>query len=274
MPRTTFLLAGLALAAAAPPAIAAEVRLEANYSAYFNALEVGRGTLRVEITENGYKASGTGAVTGIVKLLHKGEGSATARGTIVDGKVVPMSYAGRAESGRDTDEVRIELGGGVVRDVTLDPPPSRSRNRIAVTDEHRVNVVDPMSAALMPLPGDHDLSGPAACERTLPIFDGRYRYDLVFNFERTDRSDEMKPYGGSVAVCRVAYRPIAGHNPNRRETKEAVENRNVFVWLAPVADTRVLVPARVSVGTRLGTLAVQATRFSSRRGARADAAAK
>lgn len=253
---------------------AAEGRLEARYTAYFNAIEVGRGALSVEIAKAGYSASGNGAVSGMLQLLHRGEGSAEARGTIVEGKVLPASYSGKAESGRKTDEVRFELAGGIVQEISLDPPLSGSRRRVALTDEHRVNVVDPLSAAIMPVLGDADPTGPSACDRTLEIFDGRYRYDLVMRFERTDVVNDIRGYSGALAVCRVSYRPIAGHNPERRETKQAVENRNVFVWLAPIADLPILAPARVSVGSTLGTLVVQATRFSGRSGTRADAGAR
>jgi hypothetical protein len=47
-----------------------------------------------------------------------------------------------------------------------------------------------------------------------------------------------------------------------------VSEQNILVWLAPIGDTRVLVPAKVTIGSALGTLTVLATQFSSGRATR------
>jgi hypothetical protein len=39
------------------------------------------------------------------------------------------------------------------------------------------------------------------------------------------------------------------------------DNKNIFVWLAPVEGTRVLFPARVSIVTLIGIVVVQAENF-------------
>jgi hypothetical protein len=59
-------------------------------------------------------------------------------------------------------------------------------------------------AALMPVAGNRDLFGPDACDRTLAIFDGRYRYDLVLNYERAEPLSDVLGFPTPVAVCRSA----------------------------------------------------------------------
>jgi hypothetical protein len=115
----------------------------------------------------------------------------------------------------------------------------------------------------MPVSGSGDLTGPDACNRTIPIYDGRQRYDLVLNYERTEMVKDVKGYAGPAARCRVDYRPVAGHRPNRKQVKELSENKEIFVWLAPIAGTRVLAPLKVNFGTKLGVFTVQATHFLS-----------
>ncbi len=39
------------------------------------------------------------------------------------------------------------------------------------------------------------------------------------------------------------------------------DNRDLFVWLAPIAGTRALIPIKVSISTMVGTMVVEATRF-------------
>ena len=70
-----------------------------------------------------------------------------------------------------------------------------------------------------------------------------------------------KGYQGPVVVCAALYRPIAGHRPERAAIKYLVEQRDMEIWLAPVAGTRVLVPFRFSVPTPFGLGALQATYF-------------
>ena len=142
------------------------------------------------------------------------------------------------------------------------PPTEESKDRIPVTESDRQVVVDPMSAAIITVPDGADMLAKENCKRTIPIFDGRQRYDLVFSFERIDTAKDIKGYSGKLLVCRVDYRPIAGYKPDRLNVKYMQDNKNIFVWLAPVAGTRVLFPARVSIVTLIGIVVVQAETFA------------
>jgi hypothetical protein len=259
MSRTTVfaLLGSLALTAPA----GAGGSLEARYALTFTGMPIGQGAFVVEVNEDGYSASGSATVAGLLQLVHPAKGSAAARGRFMNGKLAPISYSGNSENKERTEEVSLSGAGGVIRDVVISPERPYRDDRIPLRDEHRTGVVDPMSAAIMPVGGNGELTGPEACNRTLPIFDGAERYDLVFYFERTENAKDVRGYSGPLAVCRVEYRPIAGHRANRKSTKELTENKNIFVWLAPLAGTRVLVPQRVSFGSKIGVFVVQATHF-------------
>jgi hypothetical protein len=89
------------------------------------------------------------------------------------------------------------------------------------------------------------------------------RYDLQLAYKRLDKVKSEKGYQGTVLVCSVHFTPIAGHVPNRPVIKYLVEQRNIELWLAPVAGTRLLVPYRVSIPTPLGMGILQATQFVS-----------
>ena len=104
---------------------------------------------------------------------------------------------------------------------------------------------------------------PEACRRTLPIFDGYQRFDLVLSFKRTDEAKAEHGYQGPVVVCSVAYRPIAGHRPARFAIKYLMEQHDIEIWFAPIAGTRVLAPFRMYVPTLIGPAVLQATQFTS-----------
>jgi len=155
------------------------------------------------------------------------------------------------------------ISSGTVKEFRVDPPTVTGPDRVPVTEAHRRGIADPMTASLMRVPGNGDLLAPPACQRTLAVFDGRMRYDLQLSFKRLDRVRSDKGYQGTAVVCAVRFAPIAGHVPERYAIKYLVQLRDIELWLAPIAGTRVMVPYRVSVPTPIGLGVMQATQFVS-----------
>ena len=55
-------------------------------------------------------------------MFTSGQGTGASRGTVVGGQLVPASYAATITSDKKTDEVRMSLAGGNVKDFAVDPP--------------------------------------------------------------------------------------------------------------------------------------------------------
>ena len=254
----------LALGAMLAPGDAAhaQVKLEARYSATLAGIPLGSGTWVIDIAPDQYTAIATGRTSGLIKLISDGSGTTGVRGAFHAAQAVPVSYVSTMTTDKRTDEVRMALSAGVVKDVTIDPvPPPPGPDRIPVTDAHRRGVTDPMSAVLVTIAGTGDLLTPDACKRKLAIFDGRQRADIDLVFKRMDHVKAEKGYEGPVVVCTVLYNPIAGHRPDRAAIKYLIAQRDMEMWLAPIAGTRVLVPFRFSVPTPLGPGVLQAHYF-------------
>jgi hypothetical protein len=268
-PRTVIRAAAVLLFFAATTSALAEARLDVRYKASIAALadikgiEIGKAALTVDITDDGYAAAGSAKVTGLARLISKGEGSVAARGNFVNGMVSPLTYSSTSETDKKAEEIRISFANNVVKEFAVSPPTTPAEDRVPVTEQHRQGVVDPMSAAVITVPGSGDLLAHDSCNRTISIFDGRQRYDLVFSYERTEAAKNVSGYSGPMLVCRVDYRPIAGHRASRLQVKFMEDNKNIFVWLAPVAGTRVLFPIRVSIVTLVGVVLVEAETFSA-----------
>ena len=239
----------------------AQSKLEARYTASLSGIPLGTGTWVVDIASDQYTAVATGRTTGLVRLISDGSGSSGARGAIQGASLVPTTYASRTISDRRSDDVRMTLRAGTVKDVSVEPQWPPSPDRVPVTEAHRKGITDPMSAAIMPVAGSGDVLTPDACKRKLAIFDGRQRADIDLAFKRMDRVHADKGYQGPVVVCTVLYTPIAGHRPERPAIKYLVETREMEMWLAPIAGTRLLVPFRFSVPTPFGLGVLQATYF-------------
>jgi hypothetical protein len=157
----------------------------------------------------------------------------------------------------------MAFAGGGVKDLVVVPPTPFAPDRVPLTEAHRRGVMDPLTAGLIPVAGTGDVVVPEACRRTVQIFDGRQRYDLALSFKRMDWVKADKGYEGPVVVCMVAYQPLGGHRPDRAAIRQLTQTRDLDIWFAPIAGTRVLAPFRISIPTLLGTAVLQATQFVS-----------
>ena len=89
------------------------------------------------------------------------------------------------------------------------------------------------------------------------------RYDLQLAFKRMEQVKADKGYAGPVVVCAVYFSPIAGYIPSRTAIKYISKQRDIEVWLAPIAGTRVLVPFRAQGPTPIGEAVLEAAQFVS-----------
>jgi hypothetical protein len=248
------------------PALA-QGKLEAHYTASLAGIPIGKGSWVVDVGEAHYTAAASGMTTGLIKVFIGGRGTGAAQGTLAAGRPVASNYSATIKAGHHADEVRMTVDGGHVREVRLDPPLEPNPKRIPVTEAQRQGVMDPMTASLVLVPGNGEMRGPQACERTVAVFDGKLRYDLRLAFKRMDHVKAEKGYSGPVVVCSVAFAPVAGFIPNRPAVRYLAEKSEIEVWLAPIAGTRVMVPFRAQVSTPLGLGVVEATQFVSVPGA-------
>jgi hypothetical protein len=254
----------LAAAMSVPPvAVRAQVKLEARYEASIAGIPIGKGTWVIDITDTGYTAAASGTTTGLIRVFTGGQGTSAAHGTLHAGAPINSTFASTVATGRKTDEVSLTIANGVVKESRVDPPLETESERVPLTDEHRKGILDPMTASLLRAPGAGNPLAAEACQRTVAIFDGRLRYDLRLAFKRMDHVKADKGYDGPVVVCAVYFSPIAGFIPTRSAIRYLVKQRDIEVWLAPIAGTRVLVPYRVQGPTPIGRMVLEATQFVS-----------
>lgn len=253
--------AGLGAACLTGGIAIAQGKLDARYTASLGGVPIGKGAWVIDIGDDQYTAAASGMTTGLLRVFATGQGSGASRGVIRGDNLMPVTYASSINNDNRIEELRIVLSAGTVKEYSVEPPTVFNPNRVPLTDAHRRGVIDPMSATLVRVPGTGDLVVPEACRRTVPVFDGRMRFDLQMSFKRFDKVAAEKGYQGPVVVCAVQFQPVAGHVPDRPAIKYLMAQRDIEVWLAPISGTRVLVPFRLSVPTPLGTGVLEATQF-------------
>jgi hypothetical protein len=251
------LLAGLLLAAERADADT----WRASYSVSLIGLPIGRVDISGKISPTAYHVEGNAKIVGLASLLSSARGAATGSGSIAPGKVLASTFATTAANSKMVRTVRMALADGDVIGVDISPPIVDKPGRIPLRAEDTHGIVDPLGAIFVPVAGREPLVGPAACNRSVPIFDGYTRFNIQLAYVG-ERHVTAKGYSGPVVVCSARYIPIAGHDPERPAIKFMVENREMEVWLAPIESARVLVPFRASVSTMIGTTVVEASEFS------------
>lgn len=260
--RAALLLA--AALAAVSSAAGAQGRLDASYSVTLAGIPIGKGDWTIDITDTHFTAAGTGTTTGLMRVFTGGHGASSGKGTLNNsGQFVTSIFTSSITSGKKTESVRFNIDAGNVKDLKVDPPQDVDDERVPVTEESQQGVFDPMSASILRAPGTGEPVSPEACQRTVPIFDGKIRYDLQFAFKRMEQVKADKGYAGPVVVCAVYFTPIAGFVPSRAAIRYLTKIRDMEVWLAPIAGTRMLAPFRGQGPTPVGPVVFAADKFVS-----------
>jgi Protein of unknown function (DUF3108) len=243
-----------------PHAARGQGKVDATYAITFARISVGNATLGVDFKESDYSITATGRVGGAMRVLLNGEAFLTTHGIVNDGRPEPQNFTSKIKSGEESDAVTMSLEAGNVTELLPRPAPSTGA---PVTDADRQGIIDPLSAMLIPADGTGEELRQAACQRTLPIFDGRYRYNLKLAFKRMDKLSAGKAYAGPVIVCSLEYQPIAGLGASTPLVKYLSEGREMELVLAPMPGTRVLVPVRFVVVSMLANLVIEVDRLEA-----------
>ena len=251
-------LAALAVLSWAGQASAQTLRV--TYAISLLGLPLGTGTVKADISAASYEVEGQAKLNALASLVNNSRGISRGHGAIVAGRLSPATFATTAASSSATRTIRMAMSHNAVAQVDISPPFADHPDRVPLGPADTRNVIDPVAAYVFPKPAGQPLSA-ADCDRTLPIFDGYTRFDLKLSFVE-QREVKAKGYKGPVAVCAVRYQPIAGHRTERPATKFMQENRDIQIWLAPVAGAGALAPFKVSIKTMVGVLDIEATEFS------------
>lgn len=179
------------------------------------------------------------------------------RGRLLEGRIAPDGSEAKIVSGDEARAVRASYTSDGTVEIAEHPRPDIKPGR-EVSAAHRRGAWDPLMAALVTLLGRQD-----PCAGTVPIYDGRTRFDLVLKRIGTESfpSEDFKIRGESV-VCEVRLRKIAGYKPNTDPDEDF--DKPARLWLGVLDDSGRLYPLRVEIDSNFGTVAGQLRKFTSR----------
>jgi hypothetical protein len=253
-----FALVSLWSLSAAAPAYAESV--SARYQIRAFGLTIGSARMNAEFGGGAYSATLSGGMKGVARIFSDGKGEAEVSGTIVEGRIVPSTFVLNWHEDDDEDEVRMGFGDGRLQSFEMIPPPKPRKNRVPLTDDHKIGVLDPLSAVLAPVQAERP---EAVCDRSVRVMDGWTRFDLLLAYAGTETvSGGEKSYSGPAVVCSMRYRAVAGHKNDKEDIAALEAERDMRVWMAPVGDSGVMIPVKLHIRTKKAPLTLTADRFA------------
>jgi Protein of unknown function (DUF3108) len=233
----------------------------ARYKVSLIGFPIGEAAAAGSLGPASYRIDLNAKLTGFAAMVSNVKLALAATGAVRRGGVAPSTYATTSANSQGSRTVRMSLDAGNVKAVEIFPPFEDKEGRVPVTAANKRNILDPATALIMAVPEGQPLVGPAACNRTIPVYDGYVRFDVTLHYVGV-RHVAVEGYSGPVSVCAARYSPVSGHKRDSKSTKFMAENRDIEAWLAPIERAHVVVPFHIELMTLAGTAVIDANQFS------------
>jgi Protein of unknown function (DUF3108) len=224
------------------------------------------GALRVDLDANRYRIGLDAAFSqsGKQPALRV---IAEAAGHLIDRRIEPDLYTASWIRAGANRRIAIAFANGTVGAVAVLPPLAGSSAGTHPGRQAR-GVLDPLSALAVPA-APSGLAPLSACGRTQRVFDGLKRYDVEL-FPSRIESIVLAQKPVEAMVCRARQRTT--FTPGTRPWPDAPSAYRALIWLAPLADGRLLLPIRIESDLPWGRIMLEATDPNPFRGATRAAA--
>jgi hypothetical protein len=230
-------------------------RIVAVYRVNLGTFNLGNFRLTTVFRGDDYEMRGEGRFTILEGLIYEWKGVTASAGRVTSEGPEPAMYALSYSDGAKTGErLRMTFGDGGVRQVSIVPNRRPGPRTIPVTPEQLEGVLDPMSGAFLVAKSSNPNGDLKVCYQTVPVFDGRQRFNLVLTPKKavTVKKNGPASYTGPAVICRVKFIPIAGYQPDNPAIKLMSRSNEIEVWLIPVRRTQMYVPYRIVLPTPVG----------------------
>ncbi|HEY4134348.1 MAG TPA: DUF3108 domain-containing protein [Alphaproteobacteria bacterium] len=253
------------------PARAAEapaVRVvDLTYEVYLGGLHIFDFDAAVTLRANSYSVAVAGGTRGMLGWIYKWDLKLAAEGADDAGRIRPRSYVSMTDWQGKPRTMRLAFGAAGAYDVTRDPPeesdPQEDEGELPASLPG--DVVDPLSFAVA---ASRAVAANGRCAQTLPLFDGKRRYDLIVSDLGTDAlpANRYSIYQGPAMRCGFAMERISGFSKVRRNTRQSDEASAAppTVWLASIRDGLPPLPVRYEGTIALGDMVIHLTKAELR----------
>ena len=235
--------------------------LDLAYDLYVGGISLGKVGMSARFQGEDYKAISSIENKGIVNAFWQSKIEASSSGLLNNGRIQPSLYDTFSQY-RSTPRRHATMTFTPEGPKNLVSDPPYGENRYPVTEEQRRQTLDPMSAAVF-LTASAVAKGSKPCDAKAPIFDGRRRYDVTFNYvKKTDVHMDNGLYNGAALVCEIHYNQIAGYQQSVIDQNKHFPK--MYAWVVPTRSSvdpnrYYMVPIRVWAETDYGIVVALAS---------------
>ena len=249
------LMATTGLILASNPANSADTttwpeRVTANYDITFNGFNIGSFRFDANVGPEGYRLAGDAKISALLGVF-QWRGLTRASGWVQGNKPRPAGFTFDFKSNANRGAVKIAFRKDRVTDFSMRPLAPTLAGEVPLKRQHLQKVFDPLTTVMALTRA----SGRNPCAQTLPVFDGKQRFDLYLSYKGQEQLRAVPGLGraGRGYVCGVRYRPVAGYVPDNATLSMAREH-NIAVVLRPVHQARLMMPDEIRIPTMAGTV--------------------
>lgn len=236
----------------------------ADYEVFAGGLHVLTSSLEINLRDQSYDARIGAQLAGMPGWFVEWGAEVQSGGAIEGGQLDPELYVLDRVRRGESQKTTLDFGREGEVDVSFDP--IRNDSNGLVPPDLLPESLDPLSGLLSII---HRVTEGGECEATVPVFDGRRRYDLVFTDQGMHevRPSRLSVFAGAARRCRMQLEPVAGAFRDEDDDDddgggfwstdpESARRRRLDIWLAePIAGGPVL-PVRMVGRSSIGAVVV------------------
>ena len=243
----------------AGPAQAAETQsFSGDYTVSFLGFTVARSNFSSRFDGASFEVRGTMASAGFGRFFDDTNGTVSASGRFAGDRTQPSAFRVDYTQKKKPTVTTIDFSRGrVTRTETIPAPRPKGPTWIPVAPGDLTAVNDPLSATLVRAD-----SPDAVCGRTVRVFDGEFRLDLMLHPASTD-AIAIPGHDGPTVTCRATVKPVSGYRKGRKALDFLARKSRIMVAFAQLGTTGVYAPIHATVGTQIGTVTIRARRFEA-----------
>lgn len=234
----------------------------ATYDIYVGGFHLLTADILFEEDAHTYHAYMKGKTYGIWYSMFPWDTELNAKGQIKSDRFIPAEYATHDIWGKKSKTMKLHFG---AKDVTSEYDPPEQDNKF-LTPEQKEGSLDPITALLQMLA---HVAIANDCNVTVPVFDGKRRFDVTATDTGTEYIDEEDygVYKGYARVCDARFKAVAGEWTEKIKARfwksgDKGEDREPFhVWLAQVAPGLPELAVRIETGSAWGDIIMHLTKW-------------
>lgn len=246
----------LTRAAEAPVAQVADL----TYDVYLGGLHIFAFDVNMALGSDRYRVTAEGGTRGMVGWLYAWQTRLAAEGVDRGGTIEPRRFVSDSDwqGSRHTVDLGFVAGGGY--ELRREPPPEPDPDiEGSLPETLPEGTFDPLSLVLA---ASRALQETGRCDQTVPVFDGRRRFDLTLRHvdEATLPASDYTIYEGPAVRCGFSIERISGFRKSWRANRQSnADAAAPTIWVATIRPELPPVPVRYDGTIALGNIVIHLT---------------